>query len=98
MEVLHNNLDGFTQSVSFKFAWETINPKYNKELSKIKATAKIPGFRKGKVSKKIIEQRYGRSVLADLQSNAVQESWTHLLNDLELVPLSQPELDMTKAL
>lgn len=98
MEVLNNNLDGFTQSVSFKFAWETINPQYTRELSKIKATAKIPGFRKGKVSKKIIEQRYGRSVIADLQSNAVQESWTHLLNDLELVPLSQPELDMTKAL
>ena len=98
MEVLNNNLDGFTQSVSFKFAWETINPQYNKELSKVKATAKIPGFRKGKVSKKIIEQRYGRSILADLQSNAVQESWTHLLNDLALVPLSQPNLDMTKAL
>ena len=98
MEVLNNNLDGFTQSVSFKFAWETINPQYTKELSKIKATAKIPGFRKGKVSRKIIEQRYGRSILADLQSNAVQESWTHLLNDLELVPLSQPELDMIKAL
>ncbi|MAD61558.1 MAG: trigger factor [Myxococcales bacterium] len=98
MEVLNNNLDGFTQSVSFKFAWEMINPQYSKELSKIKATAKIPGFRKGKVSRKVIEQRYGRSVLADLQSNAIQESWTHLLNDLAIVPLSQPELDMTKAL
>ena len=98
MEVFNQALDGFTQSVSFKYDWESMNHKYSKELSKIQSTAKISGFRKGKVPLKIIGQRYGKSILADLQSDAVQESWRHLVNDLQIVPLSQPALDMPSPL
>ena len=98
MEVLNQTLEGFTQTVSFKFDWESLNRKYTSELSKIQSTAKISGFRKGKVPLKIIGQRYGRNILADLQSDAIQESWRHLINELNLVPLSQPELDLPSPL
>ncbi len=98
MEVSRQDLEGFTQSVSFKFGAGEMDQKFNKELSQIKSKVKISGFRPGKVPLKVIKQRYGAGVINDLQSDAVQECWRHMINELKLVPLSQPDLDVSQPL
>ena len=96
MEVLRQDLEGFTQSISFKFDASQMDSKFNREISQLKNKVRISGFRPGKVPTKVIRQRYGASIINDLQSDAVQESWRHMINDLKLVPLSQPDLDVSQ--
>lgn len=98
MQVSKQDLEGCTQSISFKYDADQMDQRFNKELSSLKSKVKVPGFRKGKVPSKILHNRYGANILNDLQSDAIQESWRHLINDLEMVPFSQPDLDVTQPL
>lgn len=98
MQVSRQELDGFTQVVSFQFDAGEMDQKLNREFKKIGSRAKIPGFRKGKVPLKIIRQQYGASVINDLQSNAINDSWSHIVQELRLNPLSMPDLKVDQPL
>lgn len=98
MQISSQELDGFTQSISFHFDASVMDQKYQDELKKIQRTAKISGFRKGKVPMTVIRQRYGAGVINEMQSDALQRSWRHLITELKLIPLSQPEVDVSQPL
>ena len=98
MQVASQELDGFTQIISFQFDAEDMDKKLNREFKRIGSRAKIPGFRKGKVPLKIIHQQYGASVINEMQSNAINDSWSHIVKDLNFNPLSMPDLKVTQPL
>ena len=98
MQVSGQELDGFTQIISFQFEAEEMDKKLNREFKKIGSRAKIPGFRKGKVPLKIIHQQYGASVINEMQSNAINDSWSHIVQELKFNPLSMPDLKVTQPL
>lgn len=57
----------------------------------------IPGFRKGKVPAAIVDQRIGRSAVLDEAINkALPEWYGQALEETKIIPLSQPDIDLTK--
>ncbi len=57
----------------------------------------IPGFRKGKVPAAIVDQRVGRTAVLDEAINSALPGWYgQALEDTKVIPLSQPEIDLTK--
>ena len=57
----------------------------------------IPGFRKGKVPAAIVDQRVGRSAVLDEAINSALPGWYgQALEETKIIPLSQPEIDLTK--
>jgi trigger factor len=60
-----------------------------KEIAK---TATHPGFRKGKVPRKILEARHGNSIRQEAVSAAISSSAKDALDEHKLVPLTEPEL------
>jgi trigger factor len=55
----------------------------------------IPGFRKGRVPTALIDQRVGRdAVLIEAVNEALPDLYVKALEDNDLTPLSQPELDL----
>ncbi len=57
----------------------------------------IPGFRKGKVPAAIVDQRVGRSAVLDEAINSALPGWYgQALEETKVIPLSQPEIDLTK--
>ncbi|MDR1067520.1 MAG: trigger factor [Clostridiales bacterium] len=65
-----------------KAAYDIIKTKFNS-----------PGFRKGKVPRKIIELNYGKEVFYDEAIDfAFHETYPNLVNDRGLIPVSQPEV------
>src|SRR5699024_9642964 len=56
----------------------------------------VPGFRKGKVPARLIDQRVGRGFVIE---NAVNDNldtfFQEALRDNELAPLTRPEVDVT---
>jgi trigger factor len=58
---------------------------------------RIPGFRPGRVPPRVIDQRVGRSaVLEQAVNEAVPELYGKALQEHEVVPLGQPELEITR--
>lgn len=58
---------------------ETIEQNVSAELRRVAKTARVDGFRKGKVPTSIIEQRFGLSVLEDVLSEAMQRSFFDMI-------------------
>lgn len=55
----------------------------------------IPGFRKGKVPRKIIEMNYGEEVFfEDAVNNILPKAYSNAVEELELNPVDSPEVDV----
>ncbi len=70
-----------------------VNKKLNNAYAKIKRQTKIPGFRPGKVPRKILESYFGKQVEADVASELVNETFPKAVEETDAFPLGQPELE-----
>src|SRR2546421_3610252 len=64
---------------------------------KVAGQVKIPGFRKGKVPKKIIDARVGREhVLEEFIKDSVPAYYVRALQEQELAHIADPEIDLDR--
>ncbi|MEL4505988.1 trigger factor [Luteococcus sp. H138] len=76
--------------------FEELKPSLDKAYAEIAQQVTIPGFRKGKVPAAIIDQRFGRGmVLQEAINDALPNAYGQAVVEHELVPLGQPEIDVT---
>ena len=65
----------------------------NETISTISRSAKIPGFRLGKIPKQVLIQRIGITQLhASALEKIIDKSWQEALKMKAIEPLSEPEL------
>lgn len=63
----------------------------------IASQVNVPGFRKGKIPARIIDQRFGRgTVLSEVANAVIPRTYDKIVADEELVPLGQPQVEVTK--
>ena len=73
-----------------------LKPRLDAAYKSIGANVQIPGFRKGKVPNRIIDQRFGRgAVVQEAVNEALPEYYTQAMTENGLTPLSQPEVNLT---
>lgn len=90
-EQVEKNLVKLTFEVSREKFEEGINASYKKNRSKFN----IPGFRKGKVSKAIVEKYYTEAVFYDDAINYVlPEAYEAAVKEAELDSVAKPEIDV----
>lgn len=71
------------------------NKAVNEAYKKTKHRFNIPGFRKGKAPKQIIQQRYGKEVFYEEAINiAFPKAYEKALDELNIDPVDQPEIDI----
>ncbi|WP_395698105.1 trigger factor [Methylocella sp.] len=63
------------------------------QLVEIRAKARINGFRPGKAPLSFLKKMYGRSVMAEVVQEAVNEAHRKIVEDNSLRPASQPKID-----
>ncbi len=81
--------------LSVEVPFEELKPSLDAAYKKIAQQISVPGFRRGKVPAMVIDQRVGREVVLDEAVNdALPALYTQALQDNDIVPLSQPELDL----
>ena len=73
---------------------EDYKAKFDSKINKIKGTAKLDGFRKGKVPVDVLEQRYGPSVHADVINELIQDSYPKELTENKLKPACVPSISI----
>ena len=75
----------------FTIAQGTIKGELDGAYRKLKQQARLPGFRKGKVPRKILESRFGRKVRSDVSSKLIEDSYRDAISDLDVA--GQPALE-----
>ena len=70
-----------------------VDKKFNRAYRDLATRAKIPGFRPGKVPKKILESRFGADVAEDVSRDLINESFPKALQEVDTLPLGTPSLE-----
>ena len=77
--------------------FEELKPSLDAAIKHIGEHIQVPGFRKGKVPARIIEQRVGRAaVLEEAVNNALPQFYGQALEEHDVRPLGQPEISDLK--
>ncbi len=81
----------FTVEISQEDFEKSIKRAYEKN----KRYFSIPGFRKGKAPRKIIESNYGQEIFfEDALNDVLPQAYETAIEDLELEPVDQPQVDV----
>lgn len=74
-----------------------LKPSLDAAYQRIAKQVNIPGFRKGKVPPPVIDRQVGRGTVLDEAINeALPKLYVQALEENDLQPLAQPEIDITK--
>lgn len=74
-----------------------LKPQMDAAYKKIADQVNIPGFRKGKVPSRIIDQRFGRgAVVQEAVNEALPTLYTDAMQENDARPLGQPEVNFTE--
>src|SRR5215469_5834511 len=83
--------------LTIEVPFEELKPSLDQAYREVARQVRVPGFRPGKVPPRIIDQRFGRgAVLEQAVNDAVPQLYTKAITENEVVPLGQPELEITK--
>ena len=83
--------------LTIEVPFEEFEPSLDEAYKTIGSQVTVPGFRKGKVPAAVVDQRVGRGVVLDEAINNVLPQWySQAVQEQEIQPLSQPEIDLTK--
>ncbi|HEU4839670.1 MAG TPA: trigger factor [Micavibrio sp.] len=63
-------------------------------LKEVGKTAKLPGFRPGKVPMKMLEQKYGRAVMGEVLELVVNNASAKALKEKDIRPAMQPKIEV----
>ena len=75
---------------------EELKPALDEAYKTIGSQVQIPGFRKGKVPARIIDQRFGRGAVVQEAINTVMpDLYGRSITENELTPIGEPELEIT---
>ena len=93
VEKLEKNMAKLTIEVSAEDLDKAMEKAYQKQKSRIS----IPGFRKGKAPRKMIESMYGKGVfMEDAVNSLVPQEYSKAVADCDLEIVSQPEINVTQ--
>ncbi|MDP6994533.1 MAG: trigger factor family protein, partial [Woeseiaceae bacterium] len=65
MKIELQDLEDCVKKISVEVPLEKVKAEKNAMLGEIAKSAQIPGFRKGKVPRAVLEKRYGKSLFSD---------------------------------
>ena len=72
---------------------ERIEKEVDSRLKKVGKTAKIKGFRPGKIPPKVVRQRYGVQVRQEVLSDLMGQSYRDAVIQENLSPVAQPKIE-----
>ena len=77
--------------------FDELKPAVEAATTKIADQVQIPGFRKGKVPSKLVEQRFGRpAIMQEAVNDALPDFYQQAAAEAELKPVGRPEVEVTE--
>ena len=92
MKVVKSKRNGNTMSLEIEATHEELESKFDGAFKKVSKKATLPGFRKGKVPRKIFEREFGKgSIIQEAIYDVVNDSYKSALEELGLKVIDYPK-------
>ncbi len=94
MQVKEIKAEGLKIEMEVTVPANDIRKQQEVRLQEVGKTAKVPGFRAGKVPMKMLEQKYGRAVMGEVLEVVVSDATAKVLKDKNIRPAMQPKIEV----
>jgi trigger factor len=92
MQVSLETLAGLERKLVIDIPASDVEQEIAKRLQDVSRTARIDGFRKGKIPMSVIRQRYGKGVRQEVLGEKMQQSFVKAVTDEKLNPAGMPNV------
>jgi len=93
MQVSVESKEGLERWMTVELPAERINQEVEKRFKTIAKSAKIDGFRPGKVPMAVIRKRYAEQVLMEVHGEIIQSTYYEAIDQEKLHPVSDPVIE-----
>lgn len=93
MQVQLETLGKLGRKLTVKFPAEQFESRVRERLNEMSRSARLKGFRPGKVPVKVIEQRYGAQIRGEAMSDLVDSTFREAVQQEKLQPVAMPDID-----
>ena len=87
------NIGGLERRLSVSVPHEAIETEMESRLKRLARTAKVPGFRPGKVPLHIVQQQYGPQVRQEVLGDVLQKSFSDAVREQKLRLVGSPHFE-----
>ncbi|HEX5999813.1 MAG TPA: trigger factor [Hyphomicrobiaceae bacterium] len=92
MQVTETSATGLKRELKVVIGQGELGERFNSRLDEVKDQVQLKGFRKGKVPVSHIRKLYGRSVMAEVVQQAIEETTRKAISDRNERPAHQPSI------
>jgi trigger factor len=96
MEVTETSSTGLKRELKVIVGQSELSERFTSRIDEVKDQVQIKGFRKGKVPLSHIKKLYGRSLMAEVVQQAVDETSRKVVTDRNERPAHQPNIQFTE--
>lgn len=93
MQISVEKAKGLERKIKVQLPSEQFESACSERLRSIAKTAKLDGFRPGKVPQSVIKQKYGQTVQHEVLSDMIKNSYGEAINKEKLKPAGLPQID-----
>ena len=92
LKIKVNSKKGLVRDIHISVPSNVIEEKRNTRFSQLSKTAKLPGFRPGKVPEKVIRRQYADQVLKEVLSDVLETTYIESIQEKNLQPAGPPKV------
>ena len=93
MDVTVKSIGALERSMRVELPIEPIEQQVDSRLKSVGRTAKIKGFRPGKVPAKVVKRRFGKQVRKEVLNDVMQKSFSAAVTQEKLRPAGGPKIE-----
>jgi len=90
MQVQIDELSSVQKKMQFTLDADRIDAALNEAYRNLGKDVRMKGFRKGKVPRRLLEQRFGRHIEGEVGGQLISEAFDEAIKEHEITPVSQP--------
>ena len=88
MDIKLKEINSYGREVMIELPWNEIEQDFDKAIRKFSKRVKLPGFRPGKIPRKVLMNQFKPSIEADFIENSVNNYYLKALKEKEIVPVN----------
>ena len=94
MQVTETAAEGLRREFKIVIPAKDFQSEVERRLAEIGRSARLPGFRPGKVPLPVLKKRYGKSIMGEILERKVSDSSTQVMSDRGIRPAGQPKIEI----
>jgi trigger factor len=92
MQIVTKSAEGLARTFAVTVPAADLSSRLDARIKDMAPNVSIKGFRPGKVPPAHVKRMYGKSIMAEMLNDLIQEGVTKAVNDNSVRPASQPEV------